>query len=253
MSEVRQRAVGDSKKEKKEKEEEKEDAAPTLAARVKAEDSAISVLDIFRSIFFLILVSSAFSWLVTRESLIWGLQRPNFTRLDVLKSWLNGPIQLTDEELKLYDGFNQDLPIYLAVNGTIYDVTAGRKHYGPHGSYHFFAGADASRAFVTGCFREDIMPDMRGVEDMYLPLDDPEIDNQYTKGQLKALKEQERRKAKQEVYNALKHWVDFFANSKKYTAVGTVKREPGWETKGDPPVLCEKAAKRRKHRDPPAK
>lgn len=94
---------------------------------------------------------------------------------------------------------------------------------------------------------------MRGVEEAFLPLDDPEIDSQYTKGELKALKEQERRKAKKEVHDALKHWVDFFANSKKYTAVGTVKREAGWDAKGDPPALCERAAKRRKPRNPPAK
>lgn len=39
-----------------------------------------------------------------------------------------------------------------------------------------------------------------------MPIDDKEVDMQYTSGQLKALKEQERRKAKVEAYNALKHW-----------------------------------------------
>ncbi|KAH8819196.1 hypothetical protein F5884DRAFT_815467 [Xylogone sp. PMI_703] len=251
MSELRQRAAAESKE--KEKELKNEEPAKSLAARAKEEDSAISVLDIFRTIFFLLIASSALSWLVTRDSFIWGLQRPDFTRIGVLKTWFNGPLQLTDQELKSYDGSNPELPIYLAINGTIYDVSEGRKHYGPGGSYHFFAGADASRAFVTSCFREDINPDMRGVEDMFLPLDDPEIDSQYTSGQLKALKEQERRRAKQEVYKGLKHWVDFFRNNPKYPAVGTVKREPGWETKGEPPVLCEKAAKRRKPRAPPSK
>src|SRR5205814_4778334 len=66
----------------------------------------------------------------------------------------------------LYDGTNPDLPIYLAINGTIFDVSASRHIYGPGGSYHFFAGHDATRAYVTGCFTEDITPDLRGVEEM---------------------------------------------------------------------------------------
>lgn len=93
MSEARQRGVGGSKPPKQSNGEEDLDdavleAKRLLARRVKAEDSAISWLDIARSIVFLILASSAVSWLVTRESFVWGLQRPNFTRFDVLKSWL---------------------------------------------------------------------------------------------------------------------------------------------------------------------
>jgi len=52
-----------------------------------------------------------------------------------------------------------------------------------------FAGADASRAFVTGCFKEDRKPDMRGVEEMYLPLDDPEVDGLYSAEEMKIQKE----------------------------------------------------------------
>jgi len=170
-------------------------SATTLA---KEEDtSSFSILDIFRVLTFVILVSSALSYFVTRESFVWGLERPDFTRLDVLKSWLvttpplplllqdtlltpvapqNGPIQYTDADLKAYDGTDPTKPILLAINGTIYDVSNGRKHYGPGGSYHLFAGADASRGFVTACFDTDRTPDMRGVEEMFLPLDDPEID-----------------------------------------------------------------------------
>ena len=121
-------------------------------------------------------------------------------------SFQAGPQALTDSDLKAYDGSDPTKPIYLAINGTIYDVTAGVRHYGPGGSYHFFAGKDASRAFVTNCFEEDGNPDLRGVEEMFMPIDDKEVDMQYTSGQLKALKEQERRKAKVEAYNALKHW-----------------------------------------------
>jgi hypothetical protein len=91
---------------------------------------------------------------------------------------------------------------------------------------------------------------MRGVEQMYIPIDDPEIDRQYTSGELKKLKEQERRMAKQQVEKSLKHWVDFFANNAKYTKVGTVKRE---EFTGPPPQLCKKAQEGRPKRNAPVK
>lgn len=136
--------------------------------------------------------------------------------------------------------------------GTIYDVSAGRKHYGPGGSYHFFAGADSSRSFVTSCFADDRTPDMRGVEQMYLPLDDPEIDALYTKAELKNLKQQELRKAKMEVDKALRHWTEFFEGSKKYAKVGKVRREKGWATKGKPHPLCKTAQEGRQKRERPA-
>ena len=82
---------------------------------------------------------------------------------------------------------------------------------------------------------------MRGVEEMFIPLDNREVDSLYTSGELKTLKEQERRQAKKQAHDALKHWVDFFAGSKKYHKVGMVKREKGWETKGEAPKLCRKA------------
>jgi len=229
------------------------DPASTAGGREEAisrSGFSISLLDILRSVVFLVLASGLTSWLVTGEDFWWG-RRPAFTRADVVKAWLNGPVQFTDADLKKYDGSDPELPIYLAVNGTIYDVSNGRRFYGPGGSYHFFAGADASRAFITECFDSDITPDVRGVELKFTPKDDPEIDAQFTSGELKKRKEWEKRYAKDQAYKALKHWVDFFANSNKYTTVGKVKREIGWETKGDPPALCEKAEKGRPKRKPP--
>ena len=44
--------------------------------------------------------------------------------------------------------------IYLAVNGTVFDVTAGKSFYGPGSAYAVFAGRDASR----GLGRMDLDP-----------------------------------------------------------------------------------------------
>ncbi len=148
-----------------------------------------------------------------------------------------GPVYMTLEELAIYDGTDESKPIYLSINGTIYDVSAGRRIYGAGGSYNIFAGVDASRGFVTGCFAEDRNGDMRGVEEMYLPLDDPEVDKHFSAEELAEMKKEELVKAKQKVHEGLKHWVDFFAKSTKYHYVGQLKREPGWRGKRKP--LCD--------------
>ncbi|EDN91425.1 hypothetical protein SS1G_00828 [Sclerotinia sclerotiorum 1980 UF-70] len=220
------------------------------------EDAApFSLVDLLRSIVFIFIASCGLSYVVTRNSYFWGMKRPMWTRGEVLRALLNGPPSLTDADLVQYDGTNPSLPIYLALNGTIYDVSAGRRHYGPGGSYQFFAGVDASRAFVTNCFQEDRTPDMRGVEEMFLPLDDEEVDSEIVrkigKGEFKKLRERELRDARKSVAEALGHWVGFFENSGKYPKIGRVQREKGWETKGEKPKLCERAQKGRKKRTIP--
>ncbi|KAL8787417.1 MAG: hypothetical protein Q9213_002194, partial [Squamulea squamosa] len=85
-----------------------------------------------------------------------------------------GPITLTPSQLSLYNGTIPTLPIYLALNNSIYDVSASPHLYGPGGPYAFFSGRDATRAFITGCFDTDLTGDLRGVEEMFIPVDDPE-------------------------------------------------------------------------------
>lgn len=58
----------------------------------------------------------------------------------------------TKEELAHYDGTPGSKGLYIAIMGAVFDVEAGKSHYGPDGSYHIFAAKDASKAFITGDF-----------------------------------------------------------------------------------------------------
>lgn len=162
-----------------------------------------------------------------------------------------GPIYLTPAELATFDGTDPEKPIYLAINGSVYDVSSNARTYGPGGSYRFFAGADAARSYVTGCFAEDRTPDLRGVEDMYLPLDDAAVDAHFSASELAELKAKERAEARDKVHEALLHWVKFFENSPKYPKVGYVKKDKNWLDKEPRKKLCEQAAKGRKPRKIP--
>ena len=51
---------------------------------------------------------------------------------------------LNTNELKRFDGTDPSLPIYLALEGLVYDVTAGRKFYAVGGPYHWLAGRDST-------------------------------------------------------------------------------------------------------------
>lgn len=52
----------------------------------------------------------------------------------------------TPEELSKYDGTVDSKPVYVAVKGTIFDVTPRKEMYSPGKGYSIFAGKDASRA-----------------------------------------------------------------------------------------------------------
>lgn len=55
----------------------------------------------------------------------------------------------TVAELRKFDGTQPDGRVLVAVNGTVYDVTKGKRFYGPGGPYAAFGGRDASRGLAT--------------------------------------------------------------------------------------------------------
>lgn len=65
-------------------------------------------------------------------------------------------LTLTHAELASFNGA-EGSPLYLAIDGRVYDVSAGSKFYGEGGSYSSFVGTDATRAFATGCLSEECM------------------------------------------------------------------------------------------------
>ncbi|XP_026745738.1 membrane-associated progesterone receptor component 2-like [Trichoplusia ni] len=56
---------------------------------------------------------------------------------------------MTVAELRQYDGQQAGKRVLVAVNGWIFDVTRGRRFYGPGGPYAAFGGKDASRGLAT--------------------------------------------------------------------------------------------------------
>ncbi|KIY02114.1 uncharacterized protein Z520_02252 [Fonsecaea multimorphosa CBS 102226] len=205
----------------------------------------ISPLDILRVILTLIFASCLLSYYLTSGTSLLFKYEPWFLNPSKLAHWWIGPTFLTPEQLVLYDGSDPAKPIYLAINGTIFDVSAGKHTYGPGGSYEVFAGRDATRAFVTGCFLDDRTGDLRGAELIYIPIED-DPDEDISSGARKLRAEKERREAKKKVLDEVRRWEEFYKNHKKYFEVGKLVGVP--EYTDDPPTLCEPAEKGRPKR-----
>lgn len=109
----------------------------------------------------------------------------------------------TPRTLRPYNGSDNKL-VYLAVEGKVFDVTAGSNFYGPGGPYENFAGRDASRGLAKNSFDEE----------MLTPINQP-IDK------LEDLTDDERR--------SLSDWKGHFEG--KYLLVGKLVEEGSEEAK----------------------
>ncbi|GAA5896857.1 hypothetical protein JCM5296_002574 [Sporobolomyces johnsonii] len=83
------------------------------------------------------------------------VSKPDQAQLDPPKD-----TPFTVDELKKYDGSDKDTPIYVAIKGRIYDVSAKRDMYGPGCGYNVFTGKDASKALGKSSLKpEDAVSD----------------------------------------------------------------------------------------------
>lgn len=97
-------------------------------------------------------------------------------------------LRLTPEQLAKHDG-STGLPIYIAIKGVIYDVSANSDMYIKGKAYNVFCGKDCSRALATSVLDpSQCIPDTEGLD--------------------------------AESLQTLDKWVEFY--KKKYPVVGTV-------------------------------
>ncbi|ESR41769.1 Membrane steroid-binding protein 2 [Citrus sinensis] len=77
--------------------------------------------------------------------------------------------EVTEHELRAYDGSDPNKPLLMAIKGQIYDVSRSRMFYGPGGPYAMFAGRDASRALALMSFDpQDLTGNIEGLSDSEL-------------------------------------------------------------------------------------
>lgn len=169
------------------------------------ERNHFTVLDVLRILSGVLLLNAIASWYFT-SSPTWGYDGKWLNPSYLIFRMKNSPVNLTIEELAQHDGTNSH-PLYVAINGSVYDVSLSPMIYGPGGPYAKFAGRDAARAWVTGCFgkEDELTYDLRGLDD-------------------------------DETKNAIHNWQGFYNQHYKYWYVGTVQHE---ELTGDPPEPCE--------------
>ncbi|KAH7482437.1 hypothetical protein PRIC1_006823 [Phytophthora ramorum] len=78
----------------------------------------------------------------------------------------DGLPKYTLDQLRLYDGSDEEKPILLAVGGKVLDVTSGAKFYAKGKSYNQFAGTACTRALALGSLKkEDISDDVEDFDD----------------------------------------------------------------------------------------
>lgn len=81
------------------------------------------------------------------------------------------PRNFTTKQLVYFNGEDDERtgeakPVYLSVNGIVFDVSDGRNFYGPDGPYAAFAGRECGVALAKMSFDTEHLDDLAGVKDL---------------------------------------------------------------------------------------
>jgi len=149
----------------------------------------VGIFGILKFLFYLLIFTALAGKFVT-GSYTWEYQ----SRWTQLKTyWPTNQRLFSERLLAEHDGSMIGRPIYLAIDGDVYDVSKGNA-YQPGGSYAILTGVDAARAFGTGCFKTHRTHDTRGL----------------TEAELKSIA----------------HWKKFYAEHNEYVKIGRVSHPP---------------------------
>ena len=91
------------------------------------------------------------------------------------------PRNFTVKQLRHFDGSidektNESKPVYISVDGFVFDVTKGKDYYGPGGPYEIFAGRECGAALASMSFDESLLDDVSACEKLGLG-ERAELDN----------------------------------------------------------------------------
>lgn len=157
--------------------------------RDPTEQKEIGLLGLLKFLVYMLIFTALAGKFVT-GSYTWEYQSK---WIQIKNLWPANQRLFSERYLAEHDGSVIGRPIYLAIDGDVYDVTKG-KAYQPGGSYAILAGVDAARAFGTGCFKTHRTYDLRGLTEQEL--------------------------------KSVNHWKKFYEEHKDYVKVGRVSHHP---------------------------
>ena len=84
---------------------------------------------------------------------------------------IDPPRNFTQKQLIYFDGkkdekTKEEKPVYLSVNGIVFDVSDGRSFYGADGPYENFAGHECGVALAKMSFETEHLDDLKGCKDL---------------------------------------------------------------------------------------
>ncbi|SCU97812.1 LAFA_0G13432g1_1 [Lachancea sp. 'fantastica'] len=130
--------------------------------------------DVLRIIGGILLLGLLTGRLIT-GSVTWNLWRgsispANLTEPSVYWTGQDLPRAFSMDQLQEFNGSRADLPLLLAIQGQVFDVSRKSGMYGPRGPYNRLVGTDCSKAFSYGMwsmqgFRKPCSDDLSGLSD----------------------------------------------------------------------------------------